>query len=310
MGSLPKIYKCFTIIILCMITASCSQRPARIVNNYDEFYSKGKSQKSPEIESRTLAKINKTSGMEMEIRPGDNLHNIAKQYHTTIHEIISKNSLKPPYILRVGQKMLIPLPSYHSVVHGDSIYSVSRDYNMNMDSLIRLNNLKAPYSIFTGQKLRIATTSASVERPTKNEENKSDSKKDVVVKNFKSSNKFSWPVKGKVISTFGAKKGGLYNDGINIQASKGARVRASENGTVAYVGNELKGYGNLVIIKHSSSWITAYAHLESLAVKRGETVNKGDSVGTVGMTGNVDSPQLYFGLRKGRDALDPIKYIK
>lgn len=314
MVSLPKIYKFFAIATLAIVVFSCSQRPARIVNNYDEFYSKGKitkTKKSRSRSSRTVAKISKSAGMEIEIRPGDNLHNIAKQYHTTIYEIINKNNLKPPYILRVRQKIFIPLPSYHTVLHGDSIYSVSRDYNMNMDKLIRLNNLQKPYSIFTGQKLRIATTSASVKRSRRHKSTrKKKSSKNVVVKHFKSSNKFAWPIKGKVVSTFGAKKGGLYNDGINIKASKGALVKASESGVVAYVGNELKGYGNLVIIKHSSSWITAYAHLNSLSVKRGQRVQKGAAVGTVGMTGNVDSPQLYFGLRKGRDALNPLKYLK
>lgn len=311
MEFLSKFYKFFTIATLCVVATSCSQRPAQIVNNYDVFYSKSKTRKPVRIKSGTITKISKNAGMEIEVRHGDNLHNIAKQYHTTIHEIINKNTLKPPYILRVGQKIIIPLPNYHVVVHGDSIYSISRDYNMNMDKLIRLNNLKKPYSIYTGQKLRTATTSASVSRSKKYRRTKrSSSKNTVVVKNFKSSNKFSWPVEGKVISTFGAKKGGLYNDGLNIKAFKGTKVKASESGTVAYVGNELKGYGNLVIVKHSSSWITAYAHLDALAVKRGERVKQGDIVGTVGMTGNVDFPQLYFGLRKGRDALDPLKYIK
>jgi len=310
MGSVPKIYKLFTIIMLFAITISCSQKPARIVNNYDEFFSK-KSSKA-KYRTNTLTKIKKISGMEIDVRPGDNLYNIAQQYHTTIYELISKNGLKPPYILHVGQKIGIPLPSYHTVVHGDSVYTVSRDYNMNMDKLIRLNNLKKPYPIYTGQKLRIATTSASVKRSKTHtrQKRRSTSKKSLVVKNFKSSNKFSWPVKGKVISTFGAKKGGLYNDGINIKVASGTSVKASESGVVAYVGNELKGYGNLVIVKHSASWITAYAHLGSLAVKRGQQVRQGDVVGKIGMTGNVDFPQLYFGLRKGRDALNPLKYIK
>lgn len=309
MGSLPKIYKFFTIIILIITSISCSQRPASIVNNYDEFYSKGKNKKIVRSKNKRPAKISKNSGMEIAIRPGDNLHNIAKQYNTTIYEIIRKNNLKPPYILRVGKKILIPLPNYHTVVHGDSIYSISRDYHMNMDKLIRLNKLKKPYSIYRGQKLRIASTSASVTRSKGRKTSKKRSRRRVV-QNFKSSNKFRWPVKGKVISSFGAKKGGLYNDGINIKAKKGSEVRAAESGMVAYVGNELKGYGNLVIIKHSSGWITAYAHLDSFSVRRAQKVKKSEVIGTVGMTGNVDFAQLYFGLRKGRDALNPLKYIK
>lgn len=304
------IKKISIIALTLLIAFSCSQRPARIVNNYDEFYSKNTSTKKSRNTRSSLTKISKSSGLEIAVRPGDNLYNIAQQYHTTIYEIIKKNNLSPPYILHVGQKIKIPLPNYHTVVHGDSIYSISRDYNMNMDKLIRLNKLKKPYSIFTGQKLRIANTSASVNRSRQKSQRRSKSSKNFITKRLKSSNKFIWPTKGKVISTFGAKKGGLYNDGINIKAKKGNSVKAAESGVVAYVGNELKGYGNLIIIKHSSGWITAYAHLGSLSVKRGQEVSKGQEIATIGSSGNVDSSQLYFGLRKGRDALDPIKYLK
>lgn len=304
------IKKSLIVASILLIAFSCSQRPARIVNNYDEFYSKNNSLKKQKNKRSSITKIKKSSGLEIAVRPGDNLYNIAQQYHTTIYEIIKKNNLSPPYILHVGQNIKIPLPNYHTVVHGDSLYSISRDYNMNMDKLIRLNKLKKPYSIFTGQKLRIANTSASVNRSRRKSQRRSKSSKNFITKRLKSSNKFIWPTKGKVISTFGAKKGGLYNDGINIKAKKGNSVKAAESGVVAYVGNELKGYGNLIIIKHSSGWITAYAHLGSLSVKRGQEVSKGQEIATIGSSGNVDSSQLYFGLRKGRDALDPIKYLK
>ncbi len=123
-------------------------------------------------------------------------------------------------------------------------------------------------------------------------------------------NIFSWPVRGAVISKFGPKKGGLYNDGINIKAREGASVGSAEDGVVAYVGNELKGYGNLIIIKHSQGWITAYAHLKEFNVKRGQKILKSQKIGLVGSTGSVSFPQLYFGLRKGREALNPQNYLK
>ena len=123
-------------------------------------------------------------------------------------------------------------------------------------------------------------------------------------------NHFIFPVKGVVISKFGPKAGGLYNDGINIKAKSGENVRATEDGAVAYVGSELRGYGNLIIIKHSGGWISAYGHLDKTKVKRGSKVKKNESIATVGSTGNVHSPQLYFGLRKGREALNPENYIR
>lgn len=114
-----------------------------------------------------------------------------------------------------------------------------------------------------------------------------------------------WPVKGKVISTFGPKPDGLHNDGLNIAASKGTTVVAADNGVVAYAGNELRGFGNLLLVKHSDGFITAYAHLDRIDVDRGVAVKRGQAIGTVGQTGSVTSPQLHFELRKGSQAVDP-----
>ncbi len=114
-----------------------------------------------------------------------------------------------------------------------------------------------------------------------------------------------WPVKGKVISTFGPKPDGLHNDGLNIAAAKGATVVAADNGVVAYAGNELRGFGNLLLVKHSDGFITAYAHLDRISVERGAAVKRGQAIGTVGQTGSVTSPQLHFELRKGSQAVDP-----
>jgi murein DD-endopeptidase MepM/ murein hydrolase activator NlpD len=117
--------------------------------------------------------------------------------------------------------------------------------------------------------------------------------------------RFLWPVKGRLISGYGPKPDGLHNDGLNIAASKGAAVVAADNGVVAYAGNELRGFGNLLLLKHADGWITAYAHLDRIEVERGATVKRGQTVGRVGQTGSVTSPQLHFELRKGSQAVDP-----
>jgi len=117
--------------------------------------------------------------------------------------------------------------------------------------------------------------------------------------------RFLWPVKGRVISSFGTKPDGMNNDGINIAAPKGAPVVAADNGVVAYAGNELRGFGNLLLIKHDGGWITAYAHLDRMDVERGVRVKRGERIGTVGQTGSVNAPQLHFELRKGSAVVDP-----
>jgi murein DD-endopeptidase MepM/ murein hydrolase activator NlpD len=122
-------------------------------------------------------------------------------------------------------------------------------------------------------------------------------------------NNFRWPVKGRIISKYGSKPGGTRNEGINIAVPEGTSVRAAESGVIAYAGNELKGYGNLVLIRHDGGWVTAYAHNKQLYVKRGDTVRRGDVIAKAGQTGSVDAPQLHFELRKGATAVDPLKYL-
>ncbi len=105
------------------------------------------------------------------------------------------------------------------------------------------------------------------------------------------------------------REGGLYNDGINIKATKGTPIRAAADGIVAYAGNDLGAFGNLVLVKHSGGWITAYAHAEALLVVRGDKVRKGDPIARVGESGKVDDPQLHFEIRKGRKPVNPEKYL-
>ena len=118
-----------------------------------------------------------------------------------------------------------------------------------------------------------------------------------------------WPVKGRLIAGFGPAGKGLNNDGINIGAPLGTQVRAAENGVVAYAGSELKGFGNLLLIRHADGITTAYAHNQKLLINRGDEVKRGQLIATVGKTGNVDSPQLHFEVRVGTQAVDPMGYL-
>ncbi len=123
------------------------------------------------------------------------------------------------------------------------------------------------------------------------------------------SGRFVWPVQGKLASEYGPKGDGLHNDGINIVAAKGTPVHAAASGVVAYAGNEIRGFGNLLLIQHSDGWMTAYAHNDKLLVKRGDRVEQGQQVGAVGSTGNVVSPQLHFEIRRGKRAVDPLDQL-
>src|SRR6185503_15132309 len=116
---------------------------------------------------------------------------------------------------------------------------------------------------------------------------------------------FRWPVKGRVIQAFGPKQGGGQNDGINLAVPEGTPIKAAEDGVIAYAGSELKGYGNLVLVRHSNGFVTAYAHASEIMVKRGDAVKRGQVIARSGQTGNVNAPQLHFEIRKGANPVDP-----
>jgi murein DD-endopeptidase MepM/ murein hydrolase activator NlpD len=116
---------------------------------------------------------------------------------------------------------------------------------------------------------------------------------------------FAWPATGRVIAGFGTSDNGERNDGINIAMPEGAPIKASAGGTVSYSGDELKDYGNLLLIKHQGGYVTAYAHADQLLVKRGDIVTKGEVIAYAGHTGDVTTPQLHFEIRHGTTPVDP-----
>lgn len=124
------------------------------------------------------------------------------------------------------------------------------------------------------------------------------------------SGKFRWPVKGKIIANFGARPDKSHNDGIDISVPQGAEVMAAEGGVVAYSGNELKGYGNLILIRHDGGWVSAYGHNDELLVKRGDKVKRGQTIAKAGNTGAVDRPQLHFELRQDSKPVDPLPHME
>ncbi len=123
------------------------------------------------------------------------------------------------------------------------------------------------------------------------------------------SGRFRWPVRGRIISKFGIKRDGARNDGINLSVPAGTEVRAADSGVVAYAGNELKGYGNLVLIRHKDKWVTAYAHNSRILVRRGQRIKRGQIISRAGKTGSVSQPQLHFELRRGDKPVNPLKYM-
>ena len=253
------------------------------------------------------------------VRRGDTVYQISKKYNVRIRDIISVNQLAPPYRLQIGDKLQIRgsvVPAKYTVRRGDTLYSISQKANVSVSVLARQNSIESPYRISVGQQLKlpqryqIATKRRlKTARSTKKTKERRNYKTPELKAPPRTSSRFMWPVQGKVISKFGKKKGGLYNDGLNIAAAAGSPVRAAENGVVAYGGQELAGFGNLILIKHSGGYVTAYAHNSVILVKRGQKVRRGQIIAKVGSTGAVARPQLHFEIRKGRRSVNPLRHL-
>ena len=250
----------------------------------------------------------------LKVEKGDTYYSLARKYDVPLRAFLELNSAKPPYILSPGDRVRLPTQAFYEVKKKDTLYSISRAHNTDVATLAQQNGLEKPYTISVGQRLQIpGLQSTTQERPrnaavTQPQTNKT-AKRKAEPSAPKRVGRFLVPVKGSIISSYGPKDGGLHNDGINIAAREGAPIRAAENGVVVYTGNELRGYGNLLLIRHSGGWVTAYAHTSKFLVKPGVRVKQGQIVAEVGRTGNVDRPQLHFELRKGTRAVNPQSLI-
>jgi murein DD-endopeptidase MepM/ murein hydrolase activator NlpD len=235
----------------------------------------------------------------------------------------------------------------HVVQHGDTLMSISRHNGVTLSALAHANRLQTTSKLNIGDRITIPgggrQVAAAVARPapapakpapapqiaqphtvaatkvasagpvqTARVAKEEPRTTETVVKTAEPTGampSFRWPVKGRVIAGFGSKPNGTQNDGINLAVPEGTPIKAADDGVVAYAGNELKGYGNLVLIRHSNGYVSAYAHASELMVKRGDTIKRGQVIAHAGQTGNVTSPQLHFEIRKGSTPVDPAQYL-
>jgi len=245
----------------------------------------------------------------------ETLYGIARRSGVALRDLITANNLAPPYRLNKGQRLTIPAVRYHAVSAGETLYGISRQHRVSVYALARVNRVQAPYNIRPGQKLRLPASEAVIAKTAKNQaapkpRSKRKLHKPVIKRAPKRAGvRFAWPVRGRVISRFGVKANGLHNDGINIAVKEGTAVRAADNGVVVYAGNELRGFGNLLLLRHRGGWVTAYGHNQALDVRVGDVVRRGQRIARVGRTGNITRAQLHFEIRKGRRAVDPIRHM-
>src|SRR5712691_3936522 len=232
------------------------------------------------------------------VNRGDTLLSIAHRNHVSVAELAKANSLDPQAKLTLGTKLTVPGAKTAAVAPAAPPAAGAQP-------AAALAPPATKIAAATGdpqQKVRLAqatTTPAEVSAETPVKASEATGALPT----------FRWPVRGKVITSYGAKTNGKANDGINLAVPEGTPVKAAEDGVVAYSGNELKGYGNLVLFRHSNGYVTAYAHASELLVKRGDTIKRGQTIAKSGQSGEVGSPQLHFEIRKGSAPVDPLQFL-
>ncbi|WP_246164177.1 LysM peptidoglycan-binding domain-containing M23 family metallopeptidase [Blastochloris sulfoviridis] len=250
------------------------------------------------------------------VNSGDTLNAIARRYKVNRTALASANGLSAESHLSIGQRLTIPgraapaqqvaatAPARQMAAQPPASASPLRAEAMapTPGRFERTASAAPAQKLEPSHKSQQPVETAAMVQPTETpEETKAEPARKGVA--------FRWPVRGRVIANYGTKPGGEKNDGINIAVPEGATIKAAEDGVVAYAGSELKGYGNLVLIRHSDGWVTAYAHNSEVMVKRGDSVKRGQSIARAGQSGSVTSPQLHFEVRRGSNPVDPVPLL-
>lgn len=273
---------------------------------------------------------------------GDTLYSLSRAYSVPVNDLAVINKLTAPFALNADQKLRVPDSPVVKSNASENVATKTVTGNTKSAAMTKratvqtkpttdkskgatksVANNKAPVPA-TGKTSKAQSAKTESKKPAQKQQaaqgksaaNAAPTKAATNTKTemqkipARSASRFTWPVRGTILSHYGAKSGGLYNDGINIGAADGAAVVAAENGIVAYAGNEVRGMGNLIIIQHADGWMTVYGHLKSMNVRMGARVAVGQKIGAVGKTGKVSKPQLHFEIRKGTKAYNPTNYLK
>jgi murein DD-endopeptidase MepM/ murein hydrolase activator NlpD len=302
----------------------------------------GKPEAEPMVRRGTLPAA---QGRRIEVAKGDTLSSLSRRYDVSVEEIMSANDLADGH-LHVGQDLIIPGAGGKAIEAkarvapppvAEKEIKAPAPKDVPDVHVVKTTRIPAPGTSLAEEESQHAAKDADA----KNDSAKDDGakKKDAPTAPIAASNEttgptapapstprvatneqlpapdpmsgnsFRWPVKGRIVAAFGIRPDGGHNDGIDLAVPQGTSVMAAENGVVAYAGNELKGYGNLVLIRHANNWVSAYAHNEELLVKRGDKVRRGQVIAKAGASGSVSQPQVHFELRKGSRPVDPTKFM-
>ena len=242
------------------------------------------------------------------VAPGETLIRIARKYNMPLAELARLNNIPPHTKVNIGDRISIPASRAAHATQPQTQKLAAQPKALSAPAKGKTETKAA--ALPKGQP-KAAPVLAS-HSPTETASVATPNEAQPATNSVRAGNaslSFRWPAKGRIIAGFGPKTNGQTNDGINIALPEGTPIKAAEDGVVAYAGNELKGYGNLVLVRHAEGYVTAYAHAKELLVKRGDPIKRGQTIARSGQTGNVDAPQLHFEIRKGPAPIDPMPHL-
>jgi len=249
------------------------------------------------------------------VAAGETLSSIAHHYRRSRTAIAKANNIEPDAKLHIAQRLIIPggrpMTAHIGALEPTTPGRPLASQGGVAPAVAQAADPGPPPSPPAAQKVVAAapTGSARVTTATTSEPLGDDVATEKSGPALAAAPQFRWPVHGRIISGFGPKTAGQPNDGINVAVPEGTAVKAADDGVVAYAGNELKGYGNLILVRHQNGFVTAYANASELMVRRGDPVKRGQVIARSGQTGTVTSPQLHFEIRKGATPVDPTQYL-
>jgi len=309
---------------------------------YERVEIPGGSPPPPFETNRVAAAAEESQGGVYIVKPGDSLRRISERTNAGSEAIARENGLKPPFTIRVGQKLRIPAGRWHKVRTGETGIAIARAYGVEWSRIAALNELTEPYILRAGQRLLLPSTqevagmtleqrahafqldigdiitggepaiarNAEPEKPRTTGPRHTPLSPDIAVAApTPFDGRFLWPADGKVVRGYGVFGPGRRNDGIDIGTTIGAPITAAADGVVVYAGTGIAAYGGLILIRHSDTWTTAYGHAGELLVTRGQAVKRGQVIARAGQSGLADRPELHFEIRQGAKPVDPAAYL-
>jgi len=237
---------------------------------------------------------------------GETLMSISRRYHKHLREIAAANKIAADTRLKIGDRIVIPGVSVAPPQPAPVLAAAPKPHPPHVVQPQRIAQAPTPAPAPAPKVVAQPETTSSANLAAAGAQATAEAS---VGAGGAAGPAFRWPVRGRVITGFGPKPNGQQSDGIDLAVPEGTAVHAAEDGVVAYAGNELKGYGNLILIRHANGFVTAYAHASEILVKRNDTVHRGQVIAKSGQTGSVTSPQLHFEIRRGSAPVDPTQYL-